>query len=239
MSYFWYFITYLIYLTCSVNKMSFDCFLVSERLKELYPSIEEHRTPLPRKLSSANKSIFINVLPPYRCEYNNAELARYSKEEDYDMFNAVGSVRASDAIPNQCQFYYFEMDVLQEGLEGRVGIGLTTQGTNLRKMPGWERNTVGYHGDDGHLFNGSSGRSIGTGPTYGIGDVVGCGINLKTGQVVFTKNGIDIGSELFFFMPETPLFPTVAVASDDEKLSVNFGQKSFRFVPSQSQKLVA
>ena len=206
---------------------------MSERLKELYPTIDENRTPLPRKLSTRDKSIFINVSPPYCCEYNLV------LEYNSSVFTA-GSVRASDSIPAQCQFYYFEIKIVDKGDGGCIGIGLTPQSSNLRKMPGWEKNTIGYHGDDGYIYSGSSnaGNSKGSGPLFGTSDVIGCGINLKTKEVIFTKNGADIGLE-YLMMPGISLFPTVGLHTSGERVWVNFGQKPFRFNPSQSKKLAA
>ncbi len=61
-------------------------------------------------------------------------------------------------------------------------------------MPGWENFSFGYHGDDGGLFinSGTKVESIeedGSDRTYGAGDTIGAGLDLKTGLGYFTKNG--------------------------------------------------
>jgi hypothetical protein len=58
---------------------------------------------------------------------------------------------------------------------------------------GWERHTYGYHGDDGQVFH-NRGRGTPWGPRYTTGDTVGCGINFKTKEIFFTKNGEFLGS---------------------------------------------
>lgn len=60
---------------------------------------------------------------------------------------------------------------------GCVAVGLARRGFPLRGlMPGWDSHSVGYHSDDGHLFQGSGmGRRFAS--TFGRGDVVGCGIS--------------------------------------------------------------
>lgn len=59
-------------------------------------------------------------------------------------------------------------------------------------MPGWEPESYGYHGDDGHIFNQSqTGRAYG--PKFGSQDTVGCGINFQSRQIFFTKNGYYLG----------------------------------------------
>ena len=51
-------------------------------------------------------------------------------------------------------FYYFEVKVLDQGREGFIGIGLATEEVLLNRLPGWERSSFGYHGDDGNAFHG-------------------------------------------------------------------------------------
>ena len=67
------------------------------------------------------------------------------------------------------------------------------------KFPGWEdaHPSIGYHGDDGRVFEPSIGNlgSKGTGRVYSEGDVVGCGIDWNRGSVYFTLNGEWIGKQ--------------------------------------------
>lgn len=58
----------------------------------------------------------------------------------------------------------------------------------MNRAPGWEPESWGYHGDDGHCF---ASQNVGKhyGPTFSTGDVIGCGVNFRTGTAFFTKNG--------------------------------------------------
>ena len=62
----------------------------------------------------------------------------------------------------------------------------------MNRLPGWDKNSYGYHGDDGHSFR-SSGTGQQYGPTFTTGDVIGCGINLVDGSCFYTKNGHHLG----------------------------------------------
>ena len=55
-----------------------------------------------------------------------------------------------------------------------VSIGLSCPSFPLRrKQPGWDRCSFGYHGDDGNFFHGD-GMGEPMGPSFGVGDTVGC-----------------------------------------------------------------
>jgi Ran-binding protein 9/10 len=71
-------------------------------------------------------------------------------------------------------------------------VGLAQKSVALSRPPGWEPESYGYHGDDGHAY---SGHNVGKvyGPPFTTGDTVGCGINFRTGIVFFTKNGVNLG----------------------------------------------
>ena len=63
----------------------------------------------------------------------------------------------------------------------------------LTRLPGWEPESYAYHGDDGHSYcSQSSGKAYG--PPFTAGDVIGCGVNFRTGSAFFTKNGDHLGA---------------------------------------------
>ena len=73
-----------------------------------------------------------------------------------------------------------------------IAIGVCTEESRETGMPGWSRGSWGYHGDDGELY-GEKKTVSNYGPSYGTGDVVGCGINLQPRVIFFTKNGKCLG----------------------------------------------
>ena len=80
--------------------------------------------------------------------------------------------------------------------------------TAFARLPGWDKHSYGYHGDDGHSFC-SSGTGQPYGPTFTTNDVIGCGINLVDGSCFYTKNGHHLGVA-FTDLPAN-LFPTVGL----------------------------
>jgi hypothetical protein len=96
----------------------------------------------------------------------------------------------------------------------------------MRRQPGWESNSCGYHGDDGYLYRGQ-GKGEPFGPKFTSGDTIGAGINYLSQEFFFTKNGSLVGA--FPKDIKGPLYPTVAVHSQGEELTVNFGKEPFCF----------
>ena len=105
-----------------------------------------------------------------------------------------------------------------------LGIGFSN--VQLNELPGLDKNSYGYHGDDGTMW--ASGSKEKEGPTFTTGDVIGCCFNLIEKQIFFTKNGkkLDIAIK---GVTSTTLFPTLAMSSPGEIVQANFGQSEFIF----------
>lgn len=138
----------------------------------------------------------------------------------------AASVRATHPIPAACGLYYFEVRIVSKGRDGYMGIGLSAQGVNMNRLPGWDKHSYGYHGDDGHSFC-SSGTGQPYGPTFTTGDVIGCGVNLVDNTCFYTKNGHHLGIAFRGLPPN--LYPTVGLQTPGEVVDANFGQQPFLF----------
>jgi len=188
-----------------------------ERLKMLYPMVNEDETPLPRCWSTKDKYNYIGL--------SQSNLRVHYKGHGKTHKDA-SSVRATHPIPASCGLYYFEVKIISKGRDGYMGVGLSAQGVNMNRLPGWDKHSYGYHGDDGHSFC-SSGTGQAYGPTFTTGDVIGCGINLIDGSCFYTKNGHHLGIAFQDLPPG--LYPTVGLQTPGEVIDANFGQEPFRF----------
>ena len=109
---------------------------------------------------------------------------------------SVGVVKILE--PMHPMLNYFEYEILDKGQKSAIGIGVGEHKYPLDRMPGWNRNAIGYHADDGRLFH-QDGFGRAYGPVCTTGDRMGCGIEfsaeLSPGyvNVFFTKNGKMVG----------------------------------------------
>ncbi|KAI5567558.1 hypothetical protein BDE02_13G098300 [Populus trichocarpa] len=138
----------------------------------------------------------------------------------------VGVIQADRPAPEKRLVYYFEIYIKNAGAKGQITIGFTNHTFKMRRQPGWEANSYGYHGDDGNLYRGP-GTGEAFGPTFTTNDTVGAGINYTSQEFFFTKNGALVGA--VYKDMKGLLFPTVAVHSQNEEIEVNFGKKPFAF----------
>ena len=74
--------------------------------------------------------------------------------------------------------HYFEIEIVEEGSQGAVAIGLGKTTYPLHRHPGWNTGGVGYHADDGKLFKGQ-GQGDPFGPKCTAGDRMGCGVEFE------------------------------------------------------------
>ncbi|KAL8802072.1 MAG: hypothetical protein Q9200_006712 [Gallowayella weberi] len=90
-----------------------------------------------------------------------------------------------------------------------IALGFCGPKVPLEKMPGWELDSWGWHGDDGDTFCCQmAGKKYG--PTFTTGDVVGCG-------------------NAFRDLKDVNVYPSVGMRRPHAQMTVNFGQSPFVF----------
>ena len=202
-----------------VNPMCFEKLQPSE----LYPTV---------RMDSPGEKVKINVNAHCDENYEETLFSRWDRIEidgnkasyEPDECNKVGAVQLSRKISEE--YPYFEVEVTSFGEEGRIGVGLAPKDYPLDCEPGWLPGSVGYHCDDGCLFEGRSweGKSV---HNPGVeGDRLGCGVKYprKKGDkltVFFTHNGEEVDKQTELRRPSCEgLFPTIGMQSRGEAITV-------------------
>ncbi|CAN0436961.1 unnamed protein product, partial [Hapterophycus canaliculatus] len=118
-----------------------------------------------------------------------------------------------------------------------IAIGVSESLFPLKgKMPGWDARSYGYHSDDGGAFHDAG--SMLFKPSFGPGDVVGCGLDYSAGEedtadIFFTLNGEALinsvsGGPAAFRGVKGTFYPTVGVDSACP-VRINLGREPFKF----------
>jgi hypothetical protein len=138
--------------------------------------------------------------------------------------NNVGVIQTNQSFNRHNSF--FEIKILNLGESSTIAIGAAALDYPLNDQPGWVGGSIGYHGDDGRLFN-VSGSGCCFGPTWNKYDVIGLGMrsydkDILPGtdvQVFFTYNGREVGHTTAV-VPPSGFFPTVGLHSQGEMINL-------------------
>ncbi|KAL3115147.1 hypothetical protein niasHT_016240 [Heterodera trifolii] len=131
------------------------------------------------------------------------------------------------SLPNSHYgIFYYEVKVLN--IKRYIKIGFATKELVLDTGVGEKPDSYGYANDacfwlDGTKYAGK--------PKFARDDTVGCGINLVTGRIIFTKNGVQLDTSDVFVSPTSQWFPCVSLLDSDDLINANFGP-NFKYDPS-------
>uniref|UniRef100_A0A914IDW5 B30.2/SPRY domain-containing protein n=2 Tax=Globodera rostochiensis TaxID=31243 RepID=A0A914IDW5_GLORO len=201
--------------------------------KEQQQNMEEYKKEQKLNISDLQKTVatFRKIVPPNRWDSAvcHDKLALIGPDRLIVQHNGKlwgwNSVLAEQPVPKNP---YFEVQILRN--KGAILIGLASKQMPLDKHGGDHEGTYGYsnwgkfwgHEVEGCFYD--EGRPYITGkPEFEEGDVVGCGVNLKNGQIIYTLNGERLETAGLFVDSAADLFPCVSLARRGTKIEANFG----------------
>ncbi|KAI3414307.1 hypothetical protein GPALN_011765 [Globodera pallida] len=164
---------------------------------------------------------------------NEDQQKRCVSIDQFSLMQTWRSVVAERPIHPNGNFgiFYFEVKILKKNV--LVCIGLAPKQMPLDKWVGLYNGTYAYQSSGifvGHAVEGSrqssnNGRpySYNKSRSFGVGDVIGCGVNLATRQIIYTKNGHRLGSAGLLVDSAVELFPCVSLRNREAKIEANFG----------------
>ncbi|KAL3070427.1 hypothetical protein niasHT_032217 [Heterodera trifolii] len=154
--------------------------------------------------------------------------------------NECFSVLAKWPIPKTGTFY-FEVKCSSRHMKMGAAIGLATKQMPSDEWVGQCRGTYSYSSHGilyGHNVAGRDEQCFApcfyeNVPPFGYYDVMGCGIDLATRQIFYTKNGRRLVTPILLVAPlSVDLFPCVSLCCS--KMEANFGPKDFNYKNSNA-----
>ena len=184
-----------------------------EKIPQMKPFI------LPFQDTNGTLSFLPRLVSYYEIEITNSPLSMGNDEHSP---NATNPTSKSD--PNTDKAAVWDAPCIAVGLAGH---DFPVKDT----MPGWNQQSFGYHSDDGTAWANQL-KSTGYAKKFGVGDVVGCGIDYRAGGTVFyTLNGEFLGHASSLSDKELSMdwYPSIGLDSHD-CVQCNFGfDKPFVF----------
>ncbi|KAF0369765.1 SPRY-domain-containing protein [Gigaspora margarita] len=154
---------------------------------------------LPNAWNTDDKSQFVSI-------YSSGLKVNYTDPKDYNII----VIRANNPIPSQCGLFYFEIEIINEGKNGMIGLGYCTKQNNITDfMPGRK-----YVEDKENKENKSWGND--------------------DKMIFYTKNGINLGIACYLpnhlYGLKNNLYPCIGLRSQDASIEANFGRKKFKYL---------
>ncbi|KAG5646863.1 hypothetical protein DXG03_001939 [Asterophora parasitica] len=214
--------------------------VVSSPITATSDSDEESNVSPPRELRSAPLPVvpqnqILRLPTRWSDQFRHALLSVSGDGRDLTYHGAscsgdrdAAAARTDHPVPAACGIYYYEVEIISKGQKGHISIGFAGRDVRLSRLPGWEINSWGYHGDDGCSF---AAEKTGTkyGPTFGTGDIIGCGVDFTSHRAFFTKNGALLGPVFDNIGKDIEIYPSIGLRHAGEAVRVNFGHESFKF----------
>lgn len=191
------------------------------------PPTRERRYPLPLKWDLGANSPVIISENGLKLKLDHKSQNGVSANKTYD----IKCAKTDTVIPINCGIFYYEVkvtNVTNNNYEGAcdisIGFMISTL-TTITKAPGMETGSYGFHGSDGNIYANQS-LNDKYSKKFGLGDIIGCGVNYTTKTIFFTKNGVSLGTA--FKDVTKPVYAVIGL-KDGNGIMTNFGQDEFIF----------
>ncbi|EKM83665.1 hypothetical protein AGABI1DRAFT_31694 [Agaricus bisporus var. burnettii JB137-S8] len=183
-------------------------------------SEEQVTYPLPTRWGDQNR---LNVLS---VSHDGRELSHHGNTANEKEHAA--NARANHFVPPACGIYYFEVEIRSKEQKRCANISPINH-FKYSRLPGWEASSWGYHGDDGNAYEAGRPGGVTYAPTFGSGDIIGCGIDFTNHKVFYTKNQTFLGFVFDDVGKEGNIYPVVGLRHSGDCVRVNFGHDAFAF----------
>ena len=142
-------------------------------------------------------------------------------------FTGIKTAVAVYGEPFSEKLQYFELDLLSVETNSAVAIGVVPKNYSLDLAPGWGKDSLGYHSDNGQLYQARD-RGKYFGPIAKKGDAIGCGIsftpnNQNQCSVFFTYNSVEIG-RVRTSLPVGGFYPCICLMQQHDRVLVRLSE---------------
>ncbi|OWB84618.1 hypothetical protein B5S33_g3267 [[Candida] boidinii] len=182
---------------------------------------------LPSSLTISSDSVF--DISKNGLEFSTCTLHKSSTQSSYTsrQITKYFTTRANESAERSYGIYYYEIEVLCGLRSCDIIIGYMDNKKNsidTSNLRGADEFTWSYSGKDGKLSHSENGRNniVKYTVRFGVGDIVGCGVNFYNNSIFITLNGVYLGEMFKISKDVKSVIPLISM-TEWNKTKINFG----------------